>query len=460
MEQSRDLVGFIETHKTYKSFKEYIRALLSTFMPENYLQIYMSEEMDPTVNRSRITRGFPNAETHPAKGPFSIIERAFTHENVTTLNLETLETLGDAVLNAGVVMIIVLNWPVLMMQEELVANMKKYHTNNEIISKYAEQMGFVRWVVRDRKAGLDTKERADVFESFIGALVMIGEFYIGEQMGMAMAQLFLNRFFATQEWHPENPQFYEAAENLWNDWRNSLPESENNRPSKDIAYHEEEERKWTVTLTIRDKQQKPGEKGPLERKCGKTRIEIVKIARAKKDAKSACYRELAQILDLKKTDIASSRQVKQSKNPEIRALIEKLDAAAAQMGKDVHIPARSLAGGTSYAFVKERMSDRIGGRTLKYEKTIASGWGTGKTGEVDAIKMAVENFINGVYWTPVAGTDLYLENPDLIRDAIPVAVEKADKKPVREVKPKETQHKKPQGGRGRGQKKPEETYNW
>ena len=417
VKSSNDLIGFIENQKTYTEFREYMKALLSTFMPEEYLKIYMSTEMLPRANRKHVTKGFPETEEIPAKGPFAIIERAFTHEFVTTTNLESLETLGDGILNESVVMIIVGNWPNLLRQAGQVANMKKYHTNNIQIAKYADQMGFIRWVVRDRKAGLNGKERADIFESFIGALALIGEFYIGEQMGLAIARLFLNKFFAQQEWHPEDPEFYEGPENLVNDWKTSLM----GRPPKlETHFHEDEDGIWTFTLTAYD--QESAGKGPIETRIGKKRLSYTHKARSKDDAKAPCYRQLAEELKLSREDISKERRAKQEANVLLKAQVERLEQYAASLAvpRELKIPARKTRGGNTYVFIKEVKKEQLGERMITYEATVASGWASGENAEVDAMKMAVDNLITGNEWHAISGTD-ETYNPDEIKTTVKVS---------------------------------------
>ena len=449
MQTSNDLVGFIENQKTYNDFREYIKALLSTFMSEEYLKIYMSDEMLPRVNRRHVTKGYPETEEVPAKGPFEIIKRAFTHAFVSSVNLESLETLGDGVLNETVVMIIVGNWPNLLTQAGQVANMKKYHTNNVNIAKYAEQIGFVKWVVRDRRAGLNGKERADVFESFIGALVLIGEFYIGEQMGLAIARLFLNKFFAQQEWHPENPEFYESAENLWNDWKTSL----SLRPPqlKKIPHYDEDSDVWTMTLRASDSEGR--EKGPIELRTGKKSLSFTRSARNKEDAEGLAFRELTDELKLRRADINTQRRQKQELNPEMKVEVDRLEKYAASLDppREVKIPARKMRGGISYVFIKEVKHAQLGSRTLTYEATVASGWAEGENQEVKAMKNAVTNFIAKAEWTSIAGTEEEY-NPDEITDNIKVSAEV----PCKE-KPKSGQGKSRHEGKssqGRGSSKP------
>ncbi len=378
-------------------------------------------EKGTLINRTPTTRKFGEGtlppEITPAPGPFSIIERAFTHISVSDINLESLETLGDAVLNEAVVMIIVTNWPNLTKEKGQVANMKKYHTSNENIAVYAQTLGLLPWIVRDKDIRLKEKERADVFESFIGALTMIGEFYIGDQMGLAIARLFLNKFFSEQEWHPGNPQFYEAPQNLYNDWKTSTPDAFRIKEFKN-KYRNLQDKQWIYTFIVKDTKDEKGTDGPIYRKTGKRKIELMGIADNKDDAERKVFKELALILNIKRGEINIQRRKKQEANPEINKLMTELEKLGKERGEEVYVPAKDFRGERFFIYIKAKRKEKLGKRILHYDETVASG--SGAT-EVEALSNAVLKYSSKNLFKSILGTDVGLFDDQEITDAIRVS---------------------------------------
>lgn len=454
MEFNNDLDGFIKNQESYNDFRKYIENLLKSFIPDEYVKICMAERLDPKVQRTHVLKTFKTAETAVAGlnernrvevGPFAIIRRAFTHSFFNEMNLESLETLGDGVLNETVAMIIVGNWPNLLSSAGHVANMKKFYTNNTELGKYSERLGFLRWLVRIPGQGLGTKERGDIFESFVGALVLIGEFYIGDQMGLAMARLFLNQFFKTVDWFPENREYYEAPENLYNDWKNSLPE--NQRPKFSVKITQIDEFQH-VTLKIEDSV----ENGPIFQKSGKSKHVFRAKARSSDDAKSQVFIQLRNTLDIKRKDIFEQRRLKQFKIPEIKEIIDALEKHS--NGRRLRLTGKDIRGGKIFVFIEETVTARVGGKTLEYDVTLVSASvpndGNIRDAEIKASKIALEKFIAGDTHNIMPGIDLDFSNPD--EDVIPFTSgrPKYESKAANEQKKTQDPTQGPQKGRGRG----------
>lgn len=409
-----NMTGFLASHEKYKEFREFINHLLSTFMDDDTREIFMSEKALQVHPRLLHQKGFPKVESHPlglndkfevAEGPFAIIRRAFTHAYVSDLNMESLETLGDGVLNEAVVMIIVGNWPNLLLQPSQVANMKKYHTNNVNIANYAQKLGFVRWIVRHPNQGLDSKERADIFESFIGAIVLIGEFYIGSQMGLAYARLFLDKFFATETWYPENSEFYEVPETLYNDWTTSLPAGA--APKSNSKIRREDDGTWRYTRTISDSDKSKVK--AITDKTGISAISFSAVARKKDEAEHSVMQKIAIELKLSRTDINIERDKKRASMPEISNVINEILKIGRQTNKNIYVAAAKKAGRRVFVFVKERAKAKIGGRELQYERFVVNG--EGET-EVEALKDALGKMRRGQLYKTVAGFEYEIWNPD------------------------------------------------
>ena len=311
-------------------------------------------------------------------------------------------------------MIIVTNWPNLLANAGHVANMKRYHSSNAMISTYAEKLGFFRWIVRIPGQGLNSKERGDIFESFIGALVLIGEFYIGDQMGLAIARLFLNQFFKTVEWHPEDTEFYEAPKSLWNDWKMSLPQGQ--RVVKDVLKPRQIDDIWHLRLTIEDSAK---EGGPIFQKTGKNMFQFYARNRSEQDAQTDVYLQLREKLNLKRSDISKQRRMKQESNPDIEKYVKQLEDIAGD--RKLRITGKTQRGNRIFVSIEETVTAYVGERQLVYDMTIATAWekntGNGRNAEIEATKKVVQKFINGDVYKPIPGADLDFSNPD--EDVIP-----------------------------------------
>uniref|UniRef100_A0A6C0CGF2 RNase III domain-containing protein n=1 Tax=viral metagenome TaxID=1070528 RepID=A0A6C0CGF2_9ZZZZ len=452
------LAGFLAKQKNgetrYKDFREYIHSLLSTFLPEEYLRIYMSEEVEPLKPRPKEYAGIPEIEREPlgiksdreiGKGPFFIIQRAFMHEFLSNINLETLETLGDVILNESVVMIITTCWPNLLKEAGQVADMKKFYTNNANAAIYAEKLGFLDWVVRLEKQGLNSKERADVFESFLGALAMIGEFYIGEQMGLAIARLFLNKFLSTEKWYPEDPRYYETPATLWNDFISALP-PDVHKPIKVEIFsqddgEDDDDKMWHFTVTVRDR---AGDSNGLIKKKTNPPVSFLKFfakARNQDDAKTAAFKELAAALNLSRADINTMRIKKRESNAALKGPLNRLAELEEEQKREFQVPARKPRGGQTFVFVEEIRREQVNGKMLTIKQTVAQGMGID---EKTALEEAVNNIATGKEFETVAGTGFEIINPD---EQPIVASERPATAP-------RTQAPKTQSGKSRGTSQP------
>lgn len=428
-----NLTGFMANQKKHREFKNYIKNLLSTFMPEKYLAIYMSTEVKNVVERPPEKYGETDPDLRPsgvseggspALGPFDIIRRAFMHQYVSTISLENLETLGDVVLNEVAVSIIVTNWPNLLNEAGYVADMKSYYTNNTNVAEYAKELGLIRWVVRTKDQGLSSKERADVFESFVGAIVMIGEFFIGEQVGMALARLFLQKFFVTRKWYPEDPDFYAAPHNLWNDFKTSLPLEDNQKPfinPKEPYTTRDDKGFWHLSFTLQDPES-AGDNGEVKRRTNQSKVKFSAIARNKDDAKTELYQNLVAKLGITKANTAIQRAKKRNADPNLRVLMEDLNNWAQKESedsgkakRDFDVPAPKKRGGKTFILIREIKTEVInarhfGSRQLTYGKTVATGMGKD---EPEALAEAIKNLKLKREFKAIPGTDeSHIWNPN------------------------------------------------
>lgn len=380
-----------------EKFREFMRGLLSTFMPEKYLRIYLSTSMKPIVEQPRVVGKTPT-ERIAVGGPFEILEIAFTHSFVSNRNLEVLETLGDAILESSVTLFILMNWPN-MREAGRIANMKKFYVNNEQLSKYADQLTFPRYLKRDALAGLKLKDKADTFESFIGALTLIGEYYIGDHMGEAIARTFLAKFYALQEWYPDNPTYYDTASNLYNDWRNALPDDR--KPSYNVTYKQSADGVWRVVVTISGKE-------VLDMTGSKPTLRGTGEAQFKAAAKERALAQIHEQLGLERATIERVRRSKRVENPEMQRQMQILQNTFPD--RKLTITRREARGGKSFVFIEEEIQTTSGSMTITFTETRARGMGDN---EAEAIRDAVSRITSGNIYTPIQASNLNLENPDI-----------------------------------------------
>jgi hypothetical protein len=339
-------------------------------------------------------------EQNLAEGPFSIIKRAFTHSFLNDMNLETLETLGDAVLNAAVTFIIVHNWPNLLVEVKQVANIKKYHTNNTNLAQYAAKLGLIRWIVR----------HADVFEALVGAIALIGELYIGKEMGFIYAKEFLVHFFSTEKWYPYDSEFYEVGETLYNDWVTALPKNAQPKLIK-RAKRDKDTGMWHFTVSTED-----GETSSVKSitaKMGVPRISFSAVSRKKDDAEHSVMMALAGALKLTRKDINVERDKKHASNAEIFPIVQQIIEIGAKYGKKVFVTGSKRAGKRHYVFVKEEVKAKMSKTTLTYNRFVVNGEGNN---EKEALEDARGKMARGEFYKTVVGVEYEIWNPDATED--------------------------------------------
>ena len=405
MEQELDqdaMTKFIKErslHPREEDFREYIRSLLSTFMTEKYLKIYMSDEILPM-------KAVPANIDLPKKpsfeyGPFSIIRQAFTDELISTLNLTHLEFYGDGRLGTSVQIFIMTNFPNLR-NAEVLNNMKRFYTNNDQLAKYADQLDMPRWLIRDKAAGVATKEKANIFESFIGALVLIGEFYIGFMVGETIARIFIEKFYSLVEWSTD-PDDYVTPSTLFNDWETSL--SSFNKPIFKKNHAELEDRTHVYTISVKGPLILEMTKGLTNKVTGKGSAVGDKAA-AKEEASTQVMNQLGLTRDVLESIRSSKRFTPEWKREEVR-LQDNFPK------KKFRVPSGKRRGGASgkyFIFITEQKNPAIGTAQLSFYEAVARGIGDT---ELEAFKNAIDNLIHGETFVPVQGTDLFLTNPDI-----------------------------------------------
>lgn len=383
-------------------FKEFIRALLSTFMTEEYLRIYMSDEMTQRPRSQPSVSRITTAEPLKVPGPFSIIRRAFTHSLVSDLNLETLEGYGDAVLNTVIMSFIMKNWPNLR-SAKIIADMKQYYLKNSTFAIFAQQLNLIRWVRRDPLAGLTQKDRGDVFESFIGAIAMIGEFYIADYIGFVLVSEFMYKFLSLQEWHPEDTSFYQVQSSLYNDWKEALPVRE--RPNLGINYGRTTTDGFHVAIVTLT-----GER--IRQLTGENILRIDKSDPFKDDAREKAFEEVNRRLGIDKDAIAAVREEKRVKNAELATIISNFNNRYPD--KVLQITRANQRGQRYFVYIREKKNVRAGPYTLSYSDSVARGVGDN---EESAIRDAINRYRNGNLLIPIAGTDENMDDPDVLAAA-------------------------------------------
>lgn len=403
-DSSNELEEFIKNrslHPMEDEFRDYIQNLLATFMPENYLQIFMSDKPLPVV--ADISSEFRKSASH-LYGPFSIIRHAFTDEKISEINLTTLEFYGDKRLGMVVQIFLMVNFPNIRSSEQL-TNMLKYYVSNTTLANFADQLGMPAWLVRDQYAGVLLKERANVFESFIGALLLIGEIYIGFMVGETITRVFLDKFLSLQLWTLD-ASFYVTPSTLLNDWLLALPQKDKPKESKQHQQLSDGTHSYTYKL-----------EGEIIRKmCGRSKVIGRGNHAQKTDAKEIAIAEISQEIGLTRNTIDEVRSIKRS-NPNWKAQEARIYAKFPKLKDSMptfRFPNAKRRGGGGkigkfFFYIEEWITENIGKNKTGFYEAVARGIGDT---ELDAFKNAVDNLLNGNRLTPVYGTDLYLADPD------------------------------------------------
>lgn len=388
---SSALRGHLQTGLNEDDFRDYIQGLLSTFMPEEYLNIYMSERMEP---KSSPLRGGISPEV---AGPFGLITMAFTPKYLQDINMEILEGLGDAVLGSVLISYIVKNWPNLR-SAKVLADMKQYYTKNATFAVYADQLNLLKWVRRDPEGGMTTKDKADVFEAFVGAIAMIGEFYIADHMGYALVSEFMFKFYSLQEWHVDNPSFYQVQSSLYNDWTEALPNHlkpvlaiDDGRTTTD-GYH-------IVALTVSGSE--------VMRILRKDSYQVSASAPFKSDAEEAAFLALNRALNVTREAIVKIREGKREQNNRFGQLIRDFNSQFPD--RNLQISSADKRGQRYFVFIKEEKTEKVGKDTVVFFESVARGIGAS---DEAAVEDAIRNYRNNNLLQPIFGTNEALDDPD------------------------------------------------
>lgn len=381
---------FIEKRRDHENFRAFMKDLLSTFMPEKYIQIYMSEKLQ-VANPSKLNvKG--QTPSLIDRGPFEILERAFTHKYVTTFNSESLETLGDAILKSAMYLFVFKNWPTIL-EPALLTRMGQTYLVNYQFANYSDQLGFTQYINHDINSGLNVKERADAFESFVGAITMIGEFFIGDGIGNYIATEFCMKFYALQQWEPYDEEFYIIPSSLYNDWRQALPAGK--KPLLSTKEWQNEDGSWTKSLYIGGEVLVPFVQD--------NKLAVVGYGTTIKEASENAYNLVVQKLSISRKAIDDIRRTKQSETPEIDVQVTRLE----RMNSKAVISRIEGRAGRRYAFVQEPEQRKAGTRTVTIWVNKTRGIGMTDT---EAVKDAVDAYEEKNFLIPMIVEPIY--NPD------------------------------------------------
>lgn len=361
-----------EDNDKYETFEEFLRALLSTFMPEKYLQICMSEKME--MLPQAIQKG-QNRQIATA-GPLDFFRAAFTQRYVRSFNSENLETLGDSVLKSLLMLFFFKNWPNIS-DPKYLTDLSQFYENNDQFAGYSEQLGFIKWIQADPVAGLTVKDRGDVFEAFVGALVMVGEYFIGDFMGQFMATEFIFKFYRLQEWHIEDRSFYNVAASLFNDWVQS---QQSKKPKKILSIDKQlPDGTWMVILAW---------KGEIIQKItGDSIITAEGLGIKKSAANENAYIALTNRLGITRETIDLLRS--ENREPEIIVQEERLK----KLNPKAEILRLDKRAGLSIAYIREPVEKQIGGNKFTIQEVTYRGRGATP---LEAITDVVNNYINKI----------------------------------------------------------------
>ncbi|MFS8158629.1 MAG: ribonuclease III domain-containing protein [Candidatus Roizmanbacteria bacterium] len=385
-----ELREFIKNENTFKSFEAYMGALLSTFIPPEHVKIYLSKS-HPTL------AGKPSGLT----SPFNVIEMAFTHKFVSDYNLEGLEALGDAILHSALILFIRMNWPAIN-EAGLIDNMARYYGNNTQLATASMRLGFPKWLRRDAQAGLTGKDKADIFESFVGSLVMIGEYYIGEHYGEIYGRRFVTKYFQLVDWYPDHPEFYDVPTKLYNDWSNSIPPYQ--RPKikspKEAIRTSDGMHIYPITIS-----------GPIIKEMiGVESFYAEGQSPYKKEAQKQAFAEVVAKLKLTRKTIEEIRVEKRSKS-EFKVQIEKLQAFAKEKETEFFLTRAEYRGDKTFVFIKENRKEKSSkGKTLHHMTTVARGMGND---ELEAATDAIDKLRNGDRYLTLVGSTAKLEDIEI-----------------------------------------------
>src|SRR5579885_1540449 len=175
-------------------FREFLRSILLPAIPEEYVNILLSE------------------------APFNAyFKKAFTHKTFSIgvddseFNYEVLEKVGDRIYNACFQL-----WVYELIGQEtnvlsVYSNIEKRYVGTEYLSRLADNLGFDTWIKVAEGNPITDKMKEDVFEALIAAIVLSTEDYIVKDLGFVLAKRWLYQVFNTftkEEIDPKNSSKY------------------------------------------------------------------------------------------------------------------------------------------------------------------------------------------------------------------------------------------------------------
>lgn len=137
---------------------------------------------------------------------------AFTDTSaLTSDNFETLEWYGDSACDYAFVDYIIKKFGKRINQERG-TNMKKYYMSKYYQADIAVKYGMDKLVIKSSKIKELTADlTGDIFESFFGAMVLIGDTYIGPTVGFAFLRKAFEKIFDEENIDVEDDDKYNAA---------------------------------------------------------------------------------------------------------------------------------------------------------------------------------------------------------------------------------------------------------
>lgn len=222
---------------TGETFQEFIRRILSGSLDPRLVEMLVADKIqvqaDPPLT---------------ANGPLNIyFRRAFTHETFQmgrlsveeNLNYEVLEKIGDRVLKAVFQL-----WLYDIMGKEInepdpYAKMEIFYLDTFHLAELTEKLGFDRWIrvatgsiaegTLDSNNTVTEKMKEDVFEGFIGALVLASDKFITPDIGFGLAKRWIYQVYNTYVRDQIDPTdtlkyigYVTRVNEIWqfNDWGN------------------------------------------------------------------------------------------------------------------------------------------------------------------------------------------------------------------------------------------------
>lgn len=178
-----------------QSFKDFIHSTLVAAMPEEIASLLVMPE------------------------PLEVFLRAFTHYTFVMdragkmgkFDYEILEKVGDRILAGSFQLWLfdILGFEVDTPQ--IYADIEKEFTGSDFLSALSTNLGFEKFIRLGPENKITGSIKEDVFESFIGAIVLTGDKYITTDMGMPLAKRWIYQVYNTyarDKIDPRNPSKY------------------------------------------------------------------------------------------------------------------------------------------------------------------------------------------------------------------------------------------------------------